>query len=131
MRNQGQIAIEYLILIGFILVALIPLGYYASVRTTNELRGNQARDAVVIIADAADKVSLYGEGSNTNVWVTIPSGISESSIENNQVLVRISIFGSTTDILSPTIANLTGSIPTEQGRHKVKLTVQNRTVHVE
>ncbi len=131
MKIKGQIAVEYMLLIGFVLVALIPIVYYSANRSNLELQGSQANDAAETIAKEADKISLYGAGSQSYVWVSIPSGVKETSLDKNEVRIVISAFGNQTEFAYPVIANLTGEIPKNQGRHKIRLSVlDNMTIRI-
>ncbi len=131
--GRSQVAMEYIILIGVLLILLIPILYYALSSSNESARLNQANDAVVSLAKAADTVYALGPGNRNYVWVNIPSG-SEMAIDgaNKLVLIKLSIYGSQSDIYQTTKGTLeAGSIggtaiqstptPIGKGTYRVKV----------
>lgn len=97
MMKKSQAASEYIVLIGILLVLLIPIFYY-TLKTSNEnIRANQANDAVISIAKAADTVYTLGPGNRKYTWVTIPSG-AKMAISGNTILIKLSLRGSQSGI---------------------------------
>ncbi len=120
MKNfKAQIASEYVMIMGVVLVITIPLFYYAMTESNNNIRLNQAEDAVNTLARAADTVYSIGPGTKKYVWINMPSGVETYSLANKEVLIKLQIFGGLSDISAGTRADLTGEIPISKGRHKV------------
>lgn len=119
--KRGQVSIEYLILIGFILIALIPIFYYALSESSNTTRLNEADDAVNSLAKSADSVYALGPGTKNYVWVSLPGGIESMSFDNKRVLIKLNIFGGLSDIYAESKAELIGSISITQGGHRVRV----------
>ena len=119
--KRGQTSIEYLILIGFILIALIPIFYYALSESSNTVRLNEAEDSVNTLAKAADSVYALGPGTKNYVWVNFPGGIDSISFSDKRVLIKLNIFGGLSDIYVESKAELTGSISITQGGHRIKV----------
>lgn len=103
---KGQISIEYLIIVGVVLVVSVPLFYYATKTSGDNLRINQVDDAVKSITNTADLVYASGLGSKDIVWVNIPSGVKEIKVINNILIMRLSIFGGISDYTSVSKASL-------------------------
>jgi hypothetical protein len=116
---KGQIATEYVMIMGFVLVITIPLFYYAMSESNKNIRINQADDAINTLARAADTVYSIGPGTKKYVWVNMPSGVETYSLANKEVLIKLQIFGGLSDVSVGTRAGLTGEIPISKGRHKV------------
>ncbi len=119
MQKRGQASVEYLAIIGIVLVVTIPLFFYSFQKSSENIKINQADDAVNTVARAADSVYALGPGAKRFVWVTIPQGTTGSSINNNSVQLQITIFGGISDIHASSRANLIGVMPYEAGVYKI------------
>lgn len=127
--RRGQSGIEYMVLIGVLLAFLVPILIYATQTTTLSFRTSQSREAVQLIAQAADHV--YGTGGRTSVFVTIPSGVTSVSLVNKTVALTLKIDDSQGEAIATTFANLTGSVPTQAGRYKLVIELlANGTVQI-
>ncbi|MBI2672273.1 hypothetical protein HYX16_05040 [Candidatus Woesearchaeota archaeon] len=112
---KGQASFEYVIMVGVVLVLLIPIASYVIYHSSQTIKINQADDAVKSIAKKADTVYALGKGSKSFVSVILPSGIINTSINNNDIIIVLSIYGGKTEIIAHTKANLVGSLPTLKG----------------
>ncbi|MBI2673403.1 hypothetical protein HYX19_04025 [Candidatus Woesearchaeota archaeon] len=128
--KRGQISYEYVMLVGVILVVMIPLFYVSFSKLSDTVRVNQAEEAVSVLAKTADTVYSLGPGSKSYVWITVPSGAVSTSISNNELLLRLSIFGSISDFHANTKANISGSFPSSQGSYKMSATMLDNGIVV-
>ncbi|MEK6934653.1 MAG: hypothetical protein AABW46_02135 [Nanoarchaeota archaeon] len=103
---KGQSSIEYIAIIGVILVVSIPLFYYITKTSGDNIRINKADDAVSSLANKADLVYSSGLGSKDFVWVNIPSGVKAASVSGNNLILNLSIFGGTSEFVSYSKAEL-------------------------
>ena len=117
--KRGQASFEYVILVGTLLVILIPLFYYAINQSTETIKLEQAEDTVYSLTKAADEIYSLGPGSKKYVWITIPGGVQSTQIVSTEIIMQISIFGETSDIISISNAPLSGEIPTNKGIYKI------------
>ncbi len=117
--KRGQVGIEYVLIVGAILLITIPLFFYAFYETNKRVTLNQAEDAVNTIAKAADTVYSLGPGSRKYVWVSIPSGVVSSSVNSSEVLLTLMQMGSESDVYASTRAVLVGSVPAGKGTYKI------------
>ena len=120
-HKRGQIGLEYVMIVGAILFITIPLFAYAFYEANYKIRLNQADDAVNVLANAADTVYSLGAGSKKYVWVSIPKGVIDSSVNESEILLTLSIFGGTSDIYAFSKAVLVGSIPSGKGTYRVEV----------
>ena len=104
---KGQISIEYLMLIGLILLIVIPLFYYTLSRTREDLRSQQAYDALSSLAHTADEVYSLGLGSRDFIWIHTPTGIKDFTIDGKSLAMTLSLRGATSDFTADTKANVT------------------------
>lgn len=119
--RKSQVSIEYIFLIGFLLILLVPVFYYAIDKTRSTIDINQADDAVNTIANAADRVYSLGPGSRDHVWITFPYTLVSTTVASNEVMVVINLKGKNSEIHTSTIAELTGSLPSTPGTHKIAI----------
>jgi uncharacterized protein (UPF0333 family) len=132
MHVKGQASMEYMVLIGALLVILIPLFYYAISTSSNQINLRQAEDTVGILAQAADEVYALSKGTKKFVWVNIPGGVQSSQVVSKEIVLTISVFQGTSEVLAVTRANVTGEVPIQKGRYKMSLEhLNSSTVLVE
>src|SRR3989344_2461377 len=70
--RRGQAGIEYVILVGLMLIFLIPIIHYALNEATLNVKINQIDTTVRRIAKASDAVFSLGRGAREVVTVTLP-----------------------------------------------------------
>ena len=131
MGRKGQSSIEYVIIVGLILVALIPLFIYSINKVNSEIKINQADDAVTSVANAANIVYSLGPGTKRFVQITIPSGVVSSLVNGTIVQLLLHIYGSTSDFYATTIVPVSGTLPTEKGTYTMALeSLEDGTVRI-
>ncbi|MBU0456956.1 MAG: hypothetical protein KKD75_02315 [Nanoarchaeota archaeon] len=117
--KKAQVGIEYLVILGAILIILIPLFFYAISKSSENIRISQAEDAVNSLAKAADEVYSLSPGTKKYVWVNIPSGVEASQVSATEITLTIEIYGNTSDFTAFTKASMAGEIPTAKGTYKI------------
>ena len=110
-----------MMIIGFLLIIITPILYYSLQGQSSTIYINQADDAVNTIANAVNEVYALGPGTKNYVWVTFPNNIIESSIINQEVLLKININGKISDIYAKTKAGMSGILPNVKGTYKIKV----------
>jgi len=117
--HKAQASIEYVLLIGILLMIVIPLFYYATEKSSTNIRLSQAEDVVVSLAQAAEQVYALGPGSKVYVWVVIPSGVQSTSVAGSEISLTMGIYGNMSDVTAVTRAPVTGNITTQRGTRKI------------
>ena len=140
---HSQISIEYIAIVGLILFLTIPLLYYSTQRSNEDIRSSEIDTAINSIKSTADKVFSLGLGTKDYTWVKLPTGVQSfqvglgdidntgDNVEPNEILFKISIFGGLTDIskttIAPKICKKTGTtLPTSSGNYKIVIEYVNR-----
>ncbi len=118
---RAQVSIEYIFLVGIIILITVPLFFYGISEANNNVRINQADDAISTLANAADTVYSLGPGSRKYVWISIPSGVRYTSVNGSMLLIQLSIFGGSTDVEHYSKAALVGSIPSAKGTYRMSV----------
>lgn len=114
---KAQIAIEYLTIIGMVIAAISLMAAYIWQQNEISSRLQQGNVAVNAIVIAADNLYAQGPGAKTQITVIFPPGYmsSLSSISDNRIVLKIYTPIGFTDIVGETKANVSGSLPTEEG----------------
>ena len=86
--KKAQSSLEYLILIGILLVITIPLFYYAINKSYETIKINQAEDFVSSLTKAADEVYSLSPGTKKHIIVNIPGGTQNIEITENEISQR-------------------------------------------
>ena len=89
---KGQVALETLVVVGFLFLFLIPLVVYVSQIFSSEawkLDSQQASAAVGRIVGVANKLSIGGEGSSSTENIFLPTSAEELVVSNKSVTVKI------------------------------------------
>lgn len=122
--KKAQISVEFLVVIGLVLMMLAPLWFslYRGIADEQEsLRISSAKTALSRIARAAELVYIQGEPAETTISVSFPSGIANTSIGNNETLIRLSYKSTFIDVVEPTKTNIMGVLPNSSGIHKIRI----------
>ena len=129
--KRGQVATEYLLLVGIAFLAIIPIFYYSISSSAKTVRFNEAEDFVTTISKTADRVYALGPGSQDYIKVTIPGDTKEIIFDRNEVILKMSVNGKISDVFAISRTNLTGSVSTSSGsKHIYVKTLSNGTVEV-
>ncbi len=128
---KGQSSIEYIVLVGLILAALIPLIYYATSKSSNEIRLNQADQSVQTIAKAADNVYTAGPGNREYIQVTLPTGTVNFTVSGRDILMTLSIYGGNSNVHARSISSIKNTTPLPMGQGSYNLIVRMTEKQVE
>jgi len=127
---KGQAAIEYMFILGFLVLAMTPILYYSLQGQGAYITINQAEDAAAAIANTVNSVYALGSGSRDIVWVTLPKQVVNVSLDNNEVLVQIKVGEGLSDIISQTKVAMNGSVLAEPGTYKLAVVAFDNIVQV-
>lgn len=127
---KSQAALEYLIIVGIAVAAIVPFFYYSFTRSSDSIVLSQAQDAVGTLAKATDYVYSLGTGSSTKVTITIPKNVVESSIQSKVILLRVKLSSGISDIKATTKADVFGNISTSQGTYNMFVNMTGTQVEI-
>lgn len=127
---KSQTAIEYMVIIAIAVAAIIPFFYFSLIRTSDSIIVSQAQDTVDTLAKASDYVYSLGVGSSTQVSVTIPKNVVQSSIQSKTILLKVKLSSGTSDIKAVTKADVFGTIPSNQGTYKMLVNMTGTQVEI-
>ncbi len=134
MDVKTQAATEYLMIVGFVIVILIP-GIYLYVKYSSESQDsitNAKIDAISSeIVKATDLVYSYGDGSQTTVSVDLPQNVVMIEFEGKEIIFTvINSKGSQSEIAKVANVELVGEINVIPGTKKITVKSLGNAVSV-
>lgn len=130
MEKRGQVAIEYMMIIGLVLLVLIPISYYSLKEIRTSSIENSAEDTVRTLALAADEVYALGPGSRKLAEVNMPEGIIQAVIgcpgtcsdnAEREIILKVFVYGHEADIFARAKSWVQGNVSTSAGRKSVEV----------
>ncbi|MBN2112075.1 hypothetical protein JW707_03165 [Candidatus Woesearchaeota archaeon] len=122
--SKAQVAMEYLIIIGFVAVITIPLVIIFqthSQETKAEITSTQIYHVSKKIADGAETVFYLGEPSRLTIKSYFPEDIASIQLGNNEIVFRVRTRNGIDDVVVYTPINITGNLSTHQGVHYLNI----------
>lgn len=89
MKKRGQVATEYLVIIGFILILLVPITiiYFRYTGSTSDIVGSAKTSQIAgEIVKAANEVYAFGEGSQKKIKIGFPDGITGVDFSGKEIV---------------------------------------------
>lgn len=130
---KAQIATEYLIVVSFALMVLIPYILYLQTVSQNFSEENaltSASNSVQKIGQAADWVYSQGEPAKLKILIQIPNNIENISFLDKTIIWKVRTSSGVSDIYYNSVANLTGSLPTNPGYYNVLVQASKNKVSI-
>lgn len=132
MMGKAQTSMEYMTIVLFITVTLIPLVllYHSQYEGTNEqIRSNQADQIARKIVDTAESVYYLGENSKTSIKVYMPTGVENITVSGREIVFTVRTRYGPDEVVRVSNVDITGSIPSEMGIKTI--TVESKGSYVE
>lgn len=132
-KKRGQVSLEYIIVMGFIFLMIIPLLVLFTTESNNirdEINIHQAQNVARKISASAESVYYYGYPSKTTIKAYMPQNVQAITIENNEVVIKLSTGNGDLDIVEYTPVNITGDMQTFSGLHKITIQAMPTYVNV-
>ena len=118
---RGQVGLEYLVLVSFLLVIIGFVFSYAL--TSYQMNSDVAnmKAAVDSLASSANQVYALGPGNVMYAQVVLSENIQSYSLSGKTVSYTSLVMGSSTEFFSGAKPSLEGSLPISSGRHIIKV----------
>ncbi|MEK6829223.1 MAG: hypothetical protein AABY15_03780 [Nanoarchaeota archaeon] len=131
---KTQAATEYIMVVGFVIVILIP-GIYLYVKYSSESQDSITNAKIDAISNeiikASDQVYSYGEGSQTSVTVDFPESVVMVSFQGKEIVFTIiNSKSGQSEIAKVANVDLIGSITIVPGTKKVNVKSLGNAVSV-
>jgi len=119
-----QIATEYLIIVSFALMVLIPYILYlysASLQYQEQNSLTIASESVKKIGEACDWVYLQGEPTKLTLKILIPKNVENITFLNKTIVWKVRTSAGVSDVYYNCLANVTGYLPNREGEYLVSV----------
>ena len=130
---KSQISIEYMLIMGFATIMLVPLVviYYTySSDTSESVAASQALQISRKIIDASESVYYLGKPSQTTLKVNFPDNINLINLSNREVIFKMKTKNGIVEIVQVSAVNITGNLPTSQGIHILTIRSEGKYIQV-
>jgi len=126
-RCRAQVAMEYMILVGFLVVVTIPLilVYNTQYRGTNQqIIANQCDQLGQKIIDTAESIYYLGQPSKTTIKIYMPQQIVNVTVGNREIVFMITgQGGGISEVVKMSNVPINGTLEPSAGMHFI--TVQS------
>ncbi|MFC2143493.1 hypothetical protein ACFLQN_03775 [Candidatus Aenigmatarchaeota archaeon] len=122
---KAQIGMEFILLFGLLLAAMVPVIIYSTEMSTVNIRTTKSREALNQIGSAVDSIHKLG-GGKTTILVDFPYGIDSYLVENKTMKLRLKFENRFGYALVMTNINVTGNLTTEKGAQRVNVEMLNK-----
>jgi uncharacterized protein (UPF0333 family) len=122
--RSAQVSMEYLIVVAFVFIIIMPFLIYflsESHSTSNEINSAQLSDIARKIVENAEKVYAFGEPTTLTLQIYMPSNVESVQISGAEIEFTINAGGKSSTIVELFPMNVTGSISSSMGIHKLRL----------
>ncbi|MEM5836254.1 MAG: hypothetical protein QXR09_01385 [Candidatus Aenigmatarchaeota archaeon] len=130
---KAQVALEYLMIISFALMVLLPYALHLQTVSQNLREDNNlaiASNSLQKIGQAADWVFSQGEPAKITILVQIPANVEEISFAGKMMKWKVRTSAGLSEIYYISSANLTGSLPTTPGYYNLLIQAMGNGVKI-
>ncbi|HLP79617.1 MAG TPA: hypothetical protein VK158_03210 [Acidobacteriota bacterium] len=133
MQKRGQVSIEYLLTVGFVLAIIIPvsvLAYNSYAEYRDTLQTRQVYLALTTVSDHAQSVYNIGPPSFSTVNIYFPDSVQSIFFSNETITARMQTQYGQEDITVFTSVPLSGSLSAREGTRSVLVTATGSGVSI-
>lgn len=133
MKRRGQVAIEYLVIMGFAFLMTLPLIviFFEQQTSANEdISDSQANRIAEEIVASADAVYYLGYPSKKTVRLYFPQGINAITLQDQYVSIEMDSSHGDYEVVRWSAANLTGSLKSYSGLHIIEFQANINHVNI-
>ena len=133
MKRSGQVGVEYMIIIGFVTIAIMSilvLAYFYSNEIKDRIRLNQVENFAAQLVSSAESDFFQGEPSKTTVRLYLPEGIEAVTLDQyNLIITTRTSSGQNIRAFSSDVI-LNGTISSGEGIKKLALEAKPTYVQI-
>jgi len=119
MNKRGQVATEYMLLIGVLLLIVAVLAAYSFFMYNETIATNHINNSMKDLKQGINNVYYLGNGNSMVVDIILPNGISDISLNGSAIVITKETFNVNSVDTIVTDATLIGSVPATIGSHKI------------
>jgi len=117
--RKAQVSVEYIILVGVLLIVLIPLFYYSLTNASEKVKLSQAENTILTLAKTVSEVTALSPGTKKYATISIPGGVQSTMINGSEITLTFIKGGKNSDYTSVVRAIVVGNIPTQKGIYRI------------
>jgi hypothetical protein len=136
-KKRGQISVEYLIVVGFVVfvvISLLGVAFYYTASIQERIKFNQIENYANKIVSNSESVFFAGEPSKASITAHLPKGIEAIEIltegSGSQLIINVSTEGGLAIVSFESDVVLTGSLSTNEGTKRITLTAVSNSVQL-
>lgn len=117
-EKKAQSSSEFILVVGFLLVILIPLiivGFVYPQQGEAQITTGQVTGMAITIADAAEEVYYVGEPAKTTLKIYVPKNVESISIVDDSIIFKVKNINGLTDVVQKLPFNASGNISCSEG----------------
>jgi len=133
MKKRAQIAVEYITILGFVIVSTLVLVVIFNAHATSmndQVTGHQVERLAEKIVDTAEAVYFIGEPSRTVLKLYFPQRITNVSLSGRELVFFVRTSFGIDEVVKLSQVNLTGTLPITAGIHYVQVEAQGGEVQL-
>ena len=130
---KAQTAFEFLLIFSALMVVLLILtsiNFEVLSSHQNQIKLIKAKDTINELYKGCNLVYKEGKGSKIKVFINVPSSVEATSLDNNLMLMNVTVAGSTQSIFRKVPFDVIGAIPEEKGYYWVNVTSLGSQVEI-
>jgi hypothetical protein len=123
-KKRGQSGTEYLIIVGFVtlaIMAIIAIALGVSNQTKDRLKMNQVESFTTQLLNSAESVFFSGEPSKSTATLYLPEGVTNITIFSDQIFMKISMSTGENSRYFSSRVPLNGTIYPQEGSKRIVL----------
>ncbi len=131
-KSKGQVATEYLILTGTLLLIIAVSATYALTIYNSTISNFHMNDSINEIKEATNYVAALGPGNSLVVEIELPDGVIAGRAENNFIDYNARINNTFEEFLVLVDANISpGTLPTQWGKHWLNISMVGNSIIIQ
>ena len=123
-NKKAQSSSEFLLVVGFLLVILIPLiiiGFIYPQQGESQITAGQVTGMAMQIADAAEEVYYIGDPAKTTLKIYMPKNVESVEVIDDSIIFKVRTINGLTDVVEKLPFNATGNLTATEGTKIVKV----------
>lgn len=130
--GRGQISVEYLVVVGFIvflIISVVAVAFFYTSGIKDRIRINQATDYANKIVSSAESVYYAGEPSKLTITAYLPVGVNEISVVENSIIISMTTNSGETTMAFSSNVPIDGNVSRGEGVKKIVVLAEEDRVY--
>jgi uncharacterized protein (UPF0333 family) len=127
-RKRAQIAAEYISLTTFLLAIITIIAAFSFTTFFDAVKHRMLDDSINALSERINEAHSLGKGTVLFVQISLPEGIISTEVNGQRVGYKFQASSGPTDYWNAVDANVSGSLPTKDGKHIIKISYLDQNV---